>query len=243
MNEKNNSVEQTQATENNVEQVTEVSNETKSAESKAFTEDQVEAIVQRRLERYKKTVSSKLDGLDLEEAKKLLEEKKQKEQELALQRGEFDKVLKETVSKKDTRISALESELQKIRIDETLINTASQLKAINPNEVKALLRGAVKLNDSGNVEVVSENGTPRYNEKGELMSVNELVAEYLNNNPHHLSATPKGTGSQSGIGGNTLKPFNIANLDLSKAEDRKIYAEHKKQREQGGLKANLIINN
>ena len=243
MDEKNNSVEQTQATENNVEQVTEVSNETKSAESKAFTEDQVEAIVQRRLERYKKTVSSKLDGLDLEEAKKLLEEKKQKEQELALQRGEFDKVLKETVSKKDTRISALESELQKIRIDETLINTASVLKAINPNEVKALLRGAVKLNDSGNVEVVSENGTPRYNEKGELMSVNELVAEYLNNNPHHLSATPKGTGSQSGIGGNTLKPFNIANLDLSKAEDRKIYAEYKKQREQGGLKANLIINN
>jgi hypothetical protein len=243
MDEKKNSVEQTQATENNVEQVTEVSNETKSAESKAFTEDQVEAIVQRRLERYKKTVSSKLDGLDLEEAKKLLEEKKQKEQELALQRGEFDKVLKETVSKKDTRISALESELQKIRIDETLINTASVLKAINPNEVKALLRGAVKLNDSGNVEVVSENGTPRYNEKGELMSVNELVAEYLNNNPHHLSATPKGTGSQSGIGGNTLKPFNIANLDLSKAEDRKIYAEHKKQREQGGLKANLIINN
>lgn len=243
MDEKNNSVEQTQATENNVEKVTEVSNETKSAESKAFTEDQVEAIVQRRLERYKKTVSSKLDGLDLEEAKKLLEEKKQKEQELALQRGEFDKVLKETVSKKDTRISALESELQKIRIDETLINTASQLKAINPNEVKALLRSAVKLNDSGNVEVVSENGTPRYNEKGELMSVNELVAEYLNNNPHHLSATPKGTGSQSGIGGNTLKPFNIANLDLSKAEDRKVYAEHKKQREQGGLKANLIINN
>jgi vacuolar-type H+-ATPase subunit I/STV1 len=243
MDEKNNSVEQTQATENNVEQVTEVSNETKSAESKAFTEDQVEAIVQRRLERYKKTVSSKLDGLDLEEAKKLLEEKKQKEQELALQRGEFDKVLKETVSKKDTKISALESELQKIRIDETLINTASVLKAINPNEVKSLLRGAVKLNDSGNVEVVSENGTPRYNEKGELMSVNELVAEYLNNNPHHLSATPKGTGSQSGIGGNTLKPFNIANLDLNKAEDRKIYAEHKKQREQGGLKANLIINN
>jgi len=244
MDENKNSVEQTQATENNVDKATDVSNEAEvKAESKAFTEDQVEAIVQRRLDRYKKTVSSKLDGLDLEEAKKLLEEKKQKEQELALQRGEFDKVLKETVSKKDSKISALESELQKIRIDETLVNTASQLKAINPNEVKSLLRNAVKLNDSGSVEVVSENGTPRYNEKGELMSVNELVAEYLNNNPHHLSATPKGSGSQSGIGGNTLKPFNIADLDLSKAEDRKIYAEHKKQREQGGLKANLTINN
>jgi len=32
-------------------------------------------------------------------------------------------------------------------------------------------------------------------------------------------------------------------LDLSKAEDRKIYADFKKQREQGGLKAKLTINN
>jgi len=244
MDENKNSVEQTQATETNVEKVTEVSKEAESkVESKAFTEDQVEAIVQRRLDRYKKNVSTKLDGLDIDEAKKLLEEKKQKEQELALQRGEFDKVLKDTVSKKDTKISALESELQKIRIDETLVNTASKLKAINPNEVKALLRQSLKLNDSGSVEVVSETGTPRYNEKGDIMSVNELVAEYLNNNPHHVVATPSGSGSQSGIGGNTLKPFNIADLDLNKAEDRKVYAEHKRQRESGGLKANLIINN
>jgi len=238
-----NSVEQTQVPTKNEEIVTEVSSEAK-VDSKAFTEDQVEAIVQRRLERYKKTVSNKLDGLDLEEAKKLLEEKKQKEQELALQRGEFDKVLKDTVSKKDSRISSLESELQKIRIDETLVNTASQLKAINPNEVKALLRSSLKLNDSGKVEVVSENGTPRYNDKGDIMSVNELVAEYLNNNPHHVVASPRGSGSQSGIGGNTLKPFNIADLDLSKADDRKVYAEFKKQRDQqGGLKAKIVNNN
>ena len=238
-----NSVEQTQVPTKNEEIVTEVSSEAK-VDSKAFTEDQVEAIVQRRLERYKKTVSNKLDGLDLEEAKKLLEEKKQKEQELALQRGEFDKVLKDTVSKKDSRISSLESESQKIRIDETLVNTASQLKAINPNEVKALLRSSLKLNDSGKVEVVSENGTPRYNDKGDIMSVNELVAEYLNNNPHHVVASPRGSGSQSGIGGNTLKPFNIADLDLSKADDRKVYAEFKKQRDQqGGLKAKIVNNN
>ena len=125
-----------------------------------------------------------------------------------------------------------------------MVNTASQLKAINPNEVKALLRSSLKLNDSGKVEVVSENGTPRYNDKGDIMSVNELVAEYLNNNPHHVVASPRGSGSQSGIGGNTLKPFNIADLDLSKADDRKVYAEFKKQRDQqGGLKAKIVNNN
>ena len=242
MDEKNNSVEQTEVPSKNQETV-ETPKEVK-AETKAFTEEQVEAIVQRRLERERSKISKKLDGIDIEEAKQLLEEKKQKEQELALQRGEFEKVMKETVSKKDTEISKLVSELQKVRIDEQLVNVASGLKAINPNEVKSLLRNSVKLNDSGNVEVVGENGTPRYNEKGDLMSVNELVAEYLNNNPHHLSATPSGTGSQSGIGGDTPKPMSIKDLDMSNPEHRKIYAEMRKQRDTGGgMKANLTINN
>jgi len=242
MDEKNNSVEQTEVPTKNQETV-ETPKEVK-AETKAFTEEQVEAIVQRRLERERSKISKKLDGIDIEEAKQLLEEKKQKEQELALQRGEFEKVMKETVSKKDTEISKLVSELQKVRIDEQLVNVASGLKAINPNEVKSLLRNSVKLNDSGSVEVIGENGTPRYNEKGDLMSVNDLVAEYLNNNPHHLSATPSGTGSQSGIGGETPKPMKISDLDMNNPEHRKLYAEMRKQRDTGGgMKANLTINN
>jgi len=238
MDEKNNSVEQTQAQENNVEQPTV---ETK-VDSKSFTEDQVEEIVKRRLERERKTISKKLDGIDIEEAKQLLAEKKQKEQELALQRGEFEKVMKETVSKKDEEITKLVSELQKIRIDEQLVNTASSLKAINPNEVKALLRDKLKLNDSGSVEVVSENGTPRYNDKGEPMSVQDFVSEYLNNNPHHLAATPSGTGSQSGIGGQTPQALKLSDLDMNNPEHRKIYKEMRKERQTGGgMKANLVI--
>lgn len=237
---KENSVEQTEVPTKNQETVETPKEET----SKAFTEEQVEAIVQRRLERERSKISKKLDGIDIEEAKKLLEEKKQKEQELALQRGEFEKVMKETVTKKDQEISKLVSELQKIRIDEQLVNTASSLKAINPNEVKALLRDKLKLNDSGSVEVVSDNGTPRYNDKGEPMSVQDFVAEYLNNNPHHLSATPSGTGSQSGIGGDTPKPMKISDLDMNNPEHRKLYAEMRKQRDTGGgMKANLTINN
>ena len=235
---KENSVEQTQATDKNVETV----EASKEAETKSFTEKQVEEIVQRRLERERNKVTKKLDGIDIDEAKKLLAEKQQKEQELALQRGEFEKVMKETVSKKDAEISKLVSELQKIRIDEQLVNTASSLKAINPNEVKALLRNNVKLSDSGEVEVVSENGTPRYNEKGDPMKVSELVAEYLNNNPHHLSATPSGAGSESGIGGQTPKTLKLSDLDMNNPEHRKIYAEMRKERTAGGgLKPNLTI--
>ncbi len=124
---KKESVENTASQENAG--VKEVSEQT---ENKLFTAEQLENIVQRRLDRYKKSVSNKLDGIDIEEAKKLIEEKKQKEIELAKQRGEFDKVLKETVSKKDSKITQLESELSKIRIDETLVNVASVMKAVKP---------------------------------------------------------------------------------------------------------------
>ena len=217
--------------------------DTTSTENKVFTAEQLEQIVQRRLERYKKTVSNKLDGIDIEEAKKLLEEKKLKELEIAKQRGEFDKVLKETVSKKDSKIQSLESELKRIRIDETLVNVASGLKAVKPAEVKQLLRNNVRLNDSGSVEVINEDGTPRYSDKGEPMSVNDLVSEYLKNNPHHVMATQSGSGSQSKIGGASPKQIKIGDLDLSNPNDRKVYAEMRKQRDQGLLKMKITTNN
>jgi hypothetical protein len=222
--------------------VNEVSNNQDVA-NKVFSADQLEQIVQRRLERYKKTVSNKLDGIDIEEAKKLLQEKKEKELEIAKQRGEFDKVLKETVSKKDSKIQSLESELKRIRIDETLVNVASGLKAVKPAEVKQLLRNNVRLNDQGSVEVINEDGTPRYSDKGEPMSVNELVNEYLKNNPHHVMATQSGSGSQSKIGGASPKQIKIGDLDLSNPNDRKIYAEMRKQRDQGLLKMKITTNN
>ena len=67
---KQNSVEQTEVPSKNQETV-ETPKEAK-VDAKSFTEDQVEAIVQRRLDRYKKSVSNKLDGVDIEEAKKLI---------------------------------------------------------------------------------------------------------------------------------------------------------------------------
>ena len=213
------------------------------AEQKVFSEEQLENIVQRRLERYKKSVSSKLDGLDIEEAKKLLDEKKQKEIEIATQRGEFDKVLKDTVSKKDNKIQSLESELQRIRIDESLVNVASGLKAVKPAEVKQLLRSNVRLNEQGSVEVINEDGTPRYSDRGEPMSVNDLVAEYLKNNPHHVSSSPSGAGSRSQVGGATPKQLKIGDLDLSNPNDRKLYSDLRKQRDQGSFKMKLTTNN
>ena len=237
---KKESVENT-ASQNNA-GINEVSNN-QDVENKVFTAEQLENIVQRRLDRYKKSVSNKLDGIDIEEAKKLIEEKKLKELEIAKQRGEFDKVLKETVSKKDSKIQSLETELKRIRIDETLVNVASGMKAVKPAEVKQLLRSNVRLNEQGSVEVINEDGTPRYSDKGEPMSVNDLVSEYLKNNPHHVMATQSGSGSQSKIGGISPKSVTMGDLDLSNPNDRKLYAEMRKTRDQGNFKMKITTNN
>jgi hypothetical protein len=137
----------------------------------------------------------------------------------------------------------LETELKKIRIDETLVNIASGMKAVKPAEVKQLLRNNVRLNDLGSVEVINDDGTLRYSDKGEPMSVNDLVSEYLKNNPHHVLSTPAGAGSRGQIGGATPKQIKIGDLDLNNPNDRKLYAEMRKQRDQGIFKMKITNNN
>jgi hypothetical protein len=48
-----------------------------------------------------------------------------------------------------------------------------------------------------------------------------------------------GSGSQSAVGGKTVKPFNLQDLDLTKPEDRKAYAEYRKKRDSGAVEINL----
>jgi hypothetical protein len=48
-----------------------------------------------------------------------------------------------------------------------------------------------------------------------------------------------GSGSQSAIGGNTVKPFNIQDLDMSKQEDRDKYREYRNDRDSKPTQINL----
>ena len=53
-----------------------------------------------------------------------------------------------------------------------------------------LLKNNIKLNETGGVEIVDKNGIARYNGKGELLTTDELVNEFLTQNPHFVTATP-----------------------------------------------------
>lgn len=191
-------------------QQTQESAESSAEATKTFTQEEVNQILEQRLARERKRFEKQTAGIDLDEAKRALEEKQNAELEAAKQRGEFEKVLKETVGKKDQTIQSLQERLHQIQVDGALLNAASSQSAVSPEQVSALLRNNIRLGDDGNVEVLDKSGTVRYNDKGELLTVNELMSEFLTANPHFVRATPGGSGSTGGAGGSTQKPMSVA---------------------------------
>jgi hypothetical protein len=187
-----------------------VQDQNMDTQSKVFTQEEVDKILEQRLARERKRFEKQTDGIDLEAARKALEEKQLAELEVAKQRGDFEKVLKTTVEKKDSQIQSLTAKLHQIQVEGSLLNAASSLNAVSPDQVSALLRGNIRLGDDGNVEVVDKTGAVRYNDKGELFSVNELMSEFLTANPHFVRATAGGSGSRGSAGGSTQKPMSVA---------------------------------
>lgn len=219
--------------ENTEDQVQDQNTDDSGTESavKTFTQDEVNQILEQRLARERKRFEKQTAGIDLDEAKRALEEKQAAEMEAAKQRGEFEKVLKETVGKKDQTIQSLQERLHQIQVDGALLNAASSQSAVSPEQVSALLRNNIRLGDDGNVEVLDKSGTVRYNDKGELLSVNELMSEFLTANPHFVRATPGGSGSTGGAGGSTQKPMSVAAmLENWDSGGREAYAAQRKRK-------------
>ena len=180
--------------------------------AKTFTQDELDRIVADRISREQRKFDKKLSGIDLNEARDLLAEKQAADIERQKERGEFDSILKQTVEKKDMEIQSYKSKLQQTLVDGAILGAASNNNAVNPNQVSQLLKDQTRLSEDGTVEVLDANKVPRYNDSGELLSVNEMVAEFLTVNPHMVKASQGGIGSMGNTGGSTQKPQSVADM-------------------------------
>lgn len=109
-------------------------------------------------------------------------------------------------------IQSYKSKLQQTLVDGAILGAAGNNNAVNPTQVSMLLKDQTRLSDDGTVEVLDANGTPRYNDSGDLLSVNEMVTEFLTVNPHMVKASQGGTGSMGNAGGLTQKPIPVADM-------------------------------
>jgi hypothetical protein len=218
-------------------QVAEVK-ETKTDEPKpstTFNQEDVDRIVKQRLEAEKSKHQRQIDEVKKQEEEAL----KAKQVQEAKSKSELEKLMRERIAEKDTEILNYKQAIKKERIDNSVLSVASKMNAINPQQVVDLLKKDIKLNDDNRIEILDNNSNIRYNEKGELLTIEQRVKEFLDANPHFSQGSKSGTGSQSSIEGKTVKPFKISDLDLSKPEDRAKYAEYRKERDSKPTQINL----
>ena len=225
------------AEENQVEQTTETKEEEapqvqETPQAQTFTQDEVNNIVERRLAKERGSMYKKLGVDDIDVAINAVKTQKEAEEKQRIQKGEFEEILKTRTQEHQKEKSELENQLKDIKINKSLLESASKHKAINASQVVDLLKNDIKLNETGNVEILDKNGIARYNKQGELLTTDELVQEFLTQNPHFVSATPSGSGSVSNVDRQELnKSLNLSELDFNNPEDRKKYAQYKKQRD------------
>ena len=220
-------------------QAPETSNEEVKQESKTFTQEQLNNIIESRIMAERRKYEKKIQ----EEENQKSELLKQKQLEEAKSKQELEKIMQQRIAEKDNEIKRFREEIKKEKVDKSILTVASSNKAISPNQVVALPKSEVQLSDDGRTEILDNNGNVRYNAKGQPLSIEERVKEFLDSNPHFRQGSLSGSGSLSAIGGNSQKPVSIGDLDLNNPADRKVYAEMRKAKAGFKINPKLTINN
>jgi len=203
--------------------------QTQEVTEKLLSQDEVNRIVAERVARERAKFEKTYGEVDLDLYKQMVSEKEQARQAELEKRGEFEKLLKEQAEKFQGRISQYERELQQIKVDGSLSNAAANSKAVNPNQVTALLKNQVRMNEAGGVDVLDDAGNVRYDDNGNPMTPQALVNEFLMSNPHFVQAGPAGTGTSNGVGKNTPVVDNdISKLDMNNPEHRRRFEQIQK---------------
>ena len=226
MNAENTAVNETETTASQPEVKEQVATQDVVKENNTLTQDEVNKIIAERVAREKAKFEKKYSGVDLDHYNTLIEAEEQRKTQEMEKRGEYEKLLKEQAEKFNSKIQTYETELHSIKVDGTLLGEASNQKAVNPQQVVSLLKGNLKLNEAGGVDVVDTNGQVRYDDNGNALTVSNLVNEFLTANPHFVSAGPSGSGTGSGVGKqNPVVDNDVTKLNMQNPEHRKRYRE------------------
>lgn len=171
--------------------------------------------------KYEKTLS---ELGDIDELRQLKQQHEHQQLELQKKRGDFDKIVADLAAKKDAEIQKRDEIIRNYTVDMPLVDTAAQFGAVNPAQVKQLLKPYVRLNEGGEVEILDDKGTVRYSDKGQPFGVSDLVKEFLDSNLHFKAAGPSTSQSRSNFGSSPTK-IDPKTLNMKDASQRKLYKD------------------
>ncbi len=204
--------------------------ENQAPATRVYTQQEVDDMMARMKGSLQKKLLKPYEDLgDPEALRQLKTEAEKKAQAEAIKRGEFEKTLQELAAKKDAEIQKRDSVIREYKVNTPLINAAAQFRAVAPEQVKSLLINRVRLNPEGEVEVIDDSGSVRYTDAGTPLSVDDLVREFLDRNPHFVQPTPATTNTQSShTNRSQSQQIDITKLDMKNPEHRKVYAQYRK---------------
>jgi hypothetical protein len=203
--------------------------ETQAQAAKTYTQDEVDGMMARmRGSLEKKLLKPYADLGDPDTLRQIKSDHEQRQHEQQLKKGEFEKILQEKAAKWEAEISKRDTVIKDYKVNMPLLSAAAKYRAVAPEQVKSLLAQQVRLNGDGEVEVVGDNGSVRYKDNGEAYQVEDLVREFLDSNPHFVTASPATTNTRSNISNGSPGKIDITKLDMKNPEHRKVYAEYRK---------------
>lgn len=199
--------------------------------TKTFTQDEVNALMAKTKSQLEKKFSSKYEDLgDPDELREIVTQYRKQQTEHEVKRGNFEKVLQDVVTKKDEVISRQAKMIEEFKVNTPILDAAARHRAVNPEQVKALIRTNVRLNEDGEPEVIDEKGQVQYDDNGRKVNVDTFVQRWLSQNPHFVQPTPSTTATRSNVGNGKLNSkFDLSKLDMKNPEHRAAYKEYRKQ--------------
>lgn len=203
------------------------STENQAPATKTYSQEEVDNMMARmRGSLEKKLLKPYQDLGDPDELRNLRAEAERRQTEQQIKRGEFEKTLQDLAAKKDSEIQKRDAIIREYKVNTPLLSAAAKYRAVNAEQVKTLLQGNLRLNSDGEVEVVDAKGNVRYNDSGEPLLVDDLVGEFLKQNPHFVQPTPATTNTKTNIQPSiTGGKVDLAKLDLTRPKDREIYKD------------------
>lgn len=212
-------------------------------------QDEIDRIVQQRLERERKKYDEKLESLgfkSFEEIAELKRQQKEREEKELEEQQRYKELLEKTRSEKDAELAKLREQLQQTQstyrqttAERQLLEAAAAAEAVAPAQVASLLRSNIQIDDEGKSYVVGPDGQRMTDGKGNELSVEAYVKAFIEENPHfQRAAGGRGAGgSPPGKGGGGAG----GGFDPSKRNDLRHLQENRddiiKKLKSGELKA------
>ena len=197
------------------------------AQEKTYTEAEVNDMIARMKGSLTKKLTKQYEDLgDPEELRSIKQDYEKRKLDEQKKRGEFETILKDLAEKKDQEIRKRDEVIRNYTVEQPLVNLAAEMGAVNPAQVKTLLKPYVRLSEAGDVEVLDDKGTVRYGDNGQLLGVKDLVKEFLDTNLHFKAAGPATTNSRNNVNQAPQK-VDPTKLNMKDPRQRQMYKEQK----------------